>query len=174
LARPSSTETEGRLFSIAASAELTKRLLQELDPGPLAPEARVIPLDQAASCRTMRCACIKYKPNSRNAANLRCSASAIYALQLTRARCPMEPRDEFFLSDCPTRMRWPCIRGSSERKELACTSFQTVLNRNLRLLPISFDLKNAYQANDNYVSHRASQFRVLEDSARLLGQAMRA
>ena len=28
----------------------TKGLLRELNPGPLAPEARIIPLDQAASC----------------------------------------------------------------------------------------------------------------------------
>ena len=30
----------------------TKGLLWELNPGPLAPEARIIPLDQAASCQT--------------------------------------------------------------------------------------------------------------------------
>jgi hypothetical protein len=113
-----------RLFSVAASADVTKRLLQELDPGPLAPEARVIPLDQAASCRIMRCACIKYKPNSRNAANLGWSASAIYALQLTHARCPMEPRDDFFLSECPTRMRWPCIKNPPNERSWHAPAFK--------------------------------------------------
>ena len=50
---------EVRLFMVAVRAELAKGLLRELNPGPLAPEARIIPLDQAASCRTMRCACIR-------------------------------------------------------------------------------------------------------------------
>jgi hypothetical protein len=95
------------LFSVAASAELTKGLLRELNPGPLPHEARIIPLDQAASCRTMRCACSEYNQNIRTAANLRCSGSAIYTLQLFHARCPMRPRGKRFLNGSPTEMRWP-------------------------------------------------------------------
>ena len=33
---------------------ITKGLLRELSPGPLAPEARIMPLDQAADCWPMR------------------------------------------------------------------------------------------------------------------------
>ena len=39
---------------IAASSALRKGLLRELNPGPLAPEARIIPLDQAAGGETLR------------------------------------------------------------------------------------------------------------------------
>ena len=39
---------EIRLFVVAARAELAKGLLRELNPGPLAPEARIIPLARAS------------------------------------------------------------------------------------------------------------------------------
>ena len=46
--QPSVSVTPGSLTWCSANA---RGLLRELNPGPLAPEARIMPLDQAASCK---------------------------------------------------------------------------------------------------------------------------
>ena len=44
----------------AETSQRKKGLLRELNPGPLAPEARIIPLDQAASCVFRTSASLQY------------------------------------------------------------------------------------------------------------------